>query len=268
MDYKKYTEANREAWNEVTPIHQKHRKINLKEEFKKPGYSTLDNTITPKLKEIGLDNKDIAQVCCNNGREVLSIINLGAKYGVGFDISDEVIKEADELKTISELNAEFVRTDVYDIEEKYYNRFDLVYLSIGGLGWLPDLKLAFEKIISLIKPNGYLVIYDVHPFYYMLAFSDEDGYDPECPEKPVFSYFRTEPWVGNDGIDYIGKTSYKSKTNYDFTIKMSDIVNGVAQNGIVIKELNEYPHDISDGMPELAQKGIMPFSYLLIGTNK
>ncbi len=265
MNHKKYTDANREAWNEVTPIHQKHRKIDLKSKFQKKGFSTLDSTITAKLKEIGLKDKTVAQVFCNNGRELLSMINLGAVSGVGFDISDEAIKEADELKAISNLSVEFVRTDVYDIDEKYSGKIDLVYLSIGGLVWVPDLDSAFEKIAALLKPGGYLVIYDEHPFYYMLACEDEDGFDPEILEKPIYSYFKTDPWVSNSGIDYIGKTRYKAKTNYNFTHKFSDLINAIAKQGIIISELQEYPHDLSGEMEHLESKKILPLSYLLIG---
>jgi len=126
MDIKKYTEANREAWNEVIPIHQKSHSRNLKHEFTKKGYSVLDEIETALLKDIGLKGKNVAHLCCNNGRELLSIINIGAASGVGFDISDEAIREANELRELCELNCDFVRTDVYDIDDKYTNSFDLV----------------------------------------------------------------------------------------------------------------------------------------------
>jgi len=95
MDIRKYTSANRDAWNEVAPIHQNARKEDYEELFRKKDYSTLDDIITSKLIEVELE---VAQLCCNNGREVLSLINMGAQYGAGFDISDEAIKEANELK--------------------------------------------------------------------------------------------------------------------------------------------------------------------------
>jgi SAM-dependent methyltransferase len=265
MDPKKYTEANRDAWNEATHVHQKHRGGSLKEKFREKGFSTLDETITAMLKDIGLKDKHVAQVFCNNGRELLSIINLGAASGVGFDISDEAIKEADELKNISGLKAEFVRTDIFDIDKIYFNKFELVYISIGGLTWVQDLDAAFGKIIGLLKPGGHLVIYDQHPFYFMLALDDEDGYDPAHPDKPVYSYFKTEPWSSTSGIDYVGKTKYKAKVNYSFTHKFADIITTVAQKGIVIKELYEYPHDLTEALDDLAEKKIIPLSYLLIG---
>jgi len=163
LNYNEIAEANRLAWNEVTPIHQKARELDLKDAFSKSGYSCLDEVITKLLLSMPLAGKNIAQLNCNNGRELLSIINLGASSGVGFDISDEAIKEANELREIADLNAKFVRTIVYDITEKYFGRFDCVFISIGSLYWMPDLDACFKVITNILKPNGKLLIYESHP---------------------------------------------------------------------------------------------------------
>jgi hypothetical protein len=39
---------------------------------------------------------------------------------------------------------------------------------------------------------------------------NEDGYNAERPDQVVFSYFKEEPWVDNNGVDYVGETTYKS----------------------------------------------------------
>nr|HPI32382.1 hypothetical protein [candidate division Zixibacteria bacterium] len=93
-DTKRITEANRRAWNEATPLHQRHRTVDLRAKFAEPGYSCLDPIETAKLLQIGLAGQRVAQLCCNNGREILSLVNLGAAEGVGFDISDAAIAEA------------------------------------------------------------------------------------------------------------------------------------------------------------------------------
>lgn len=265
MDLKKYTEANRQSWNEVAPIHQKARKIDLKEEFKRPGYSTLDNVITSKLKEIGMEGKKVAQLCCNNGREVLSLVNIGAESAVGFDISDEAIAEAKELTGISGLGCKFVRTDVYDIDEKYFNKFDLIYISIGALYWLPDLDRFFKIVGNMLIDEGMLVIYESHPFTNMLAQENEEEFDKDNPTKAAFTYFRDEPWVCDDGIDYIGKSTYKGITNYGWAYKISDIINSVIKSGFVICEFLEYAHDTSCEFEHLEKVGKIPLSYILIG---
>ncbi len=267
-EIKKYTDANREAWNEATLKHQQARakkNNNLKEKFSQKGFSTLDKYETAKLKEIDLAGKKVAQVCCNNGQETLSLVNLGAESAVGFDISDEAIKEARELAKISGLNCEFVRTDIYDIGAEYYDSFDLIYITIGAMGWMPDLNKYFKVVSKMLRAGGHLMIYEHHSFCDLLARDGEDEFDPDDPLKIVHSYFRTEPWVGNDGIDYIGGTKYESKTSYDFTHTTSNIINSIINNGIILKEFTEYSHDISTEFAEHENEGKIPLSYILIG---
>lgn len=265
MDLKKYTEANREAWNEAVVIHRRGSKINLSEEFKKPGYSTLDGIITEKLRKIGLENNTVCQICCNNGRELLSLISLGAKDGVGFDISDEAIEEANQLRDISGLNCEFIRTDVYDIGGEYKNKFDLVYMSIGALCWLPDLKKLFEIVSRLLKNPGILVIYELHSITSTLAIPSEKEYDTHDPLKIRYPYFRSEPIISNDGFDYVGKTTYKAKTSYDFVHTLGYIISSIAKSGLVIEDFTEYPHDISGLFEHLEPDCKLPLSYIIVG---
>ena len=265
MDIKKYTEANREAWNEAIVIHRKGAKINLFEEFKRPGYSTLDDIITEKLKMIGLDNKSICQVCCNNGRELLSIINLGAKDGVGFDISDEAVSEANQLRDIAGLKCEFVRGDIYDIGNKYGNKFDLVFFSIGALCWLPDLDRLFKIVADMLKDNGILLIYELHPITYLFAAPGEKDFDQENPLKVCNPYFQSEPIVSSEGFDYVGKTIYKAKPSFDFLHTFGNILTSIANSGITIEEVTEYNHDISDLFEHLGPESNIPLSYTLVG---
>lgn len=265
MDHKKITESNREAWNEATLKHQQGRELDYKKEFLNPDYSTFDKIITSKLNEIGVTGKTVAQTNCNNGRELLSVLNMGATSGVGFDISDKVIEEAQELAAISGKDCEFVRTNIYNIDKKYYNSFDLVIITIGALCWMPDLDKYFEVISNLLKPGGDLLMYEQHPFMHVFECDEEYGYDPKDPMKVIHSYFKTEPWVENSGIDYIGKTTYESATTYCYPQKISDILNPIIKNGIKLLEINEYPHDISEIFPEIAKFGKIPLSYILTG---
>lgn len=268
MEIKKYTKANREAWNEAVVIHRKSRKINLIEEFKKPGCSTLDEIITQKLLKIGLEGKSVCQVCCNNGRELLSLINLGARDGVGFDISDEAIDDANKLKEISGLNCEFVRTDVYDIKEKYFGEFDLVYISIGAICWLPDLMKLFKIVSSLLKVGGALVMYEQHAITNVIALPSEKEYNPDDPLMVCYPYFRKEPLENSEGFDYYGKTKYKAKTSYEFSHTMGDIISSIAANGLVLQEFIEYRHDISTLFEHLGPDSKLPLSYILISSKK
>ncbi|MEW5925650.1 MAG: class I SAM-dependent methyltransferase [Candidatus Zixiibacteriota bacterium] len=265
MDRKRIIAANREAWNEATGVHQRARGNKLKEGFAHKEFSTLDNIITRKMKQLHVEGKDAAQLCCNNGRELLSIINMGAKSGVGFDLSDEAIEEGRELAAIAGTNCRFVRTDVLEIGDEYNNSFDFVYISIGALSWLPDLDGFFRIVSRMLRKDGTLLIYEQHPFTYMLAAPDEPDFDKEHPMEVAYSYYRTEPWTNDTGIDYVGKTTYKGKEAFSFTQKLSDIFNAIIDSGINILEFAEFDHDIAESWDHIEKEKMIPLCYTLVG---
>src|SRR5262245_58379123 len=139
MRVKDITEANRRAWNAVAPIHRKKQGEELASHFSVPGSSCLDSVELEHLRRIGIQGKRVAQLCCNNGRELISFMNLGAASAVGFDISEVVLEEAQLLATLARVSCRFVRCDVYDVPDAYNGAFDLVYVSVGALGWMPDV---------------------------------------------------------------------------------------------------------------------------------
>jgi hypothetical protein len=94
---------------------------------------------------------------------------------------------------------------------------------------------------------------------------NEEGYNAERPDQVVFSYFKEEPWVDNDGIDYVGETTYKSKTRYSFPHSFAAIFSALRNNGLALETLQEFDYDISTAWPHLARKG-MPLSYILVAT--
>jgi SAM-dependent methyltransferase len=261
MDIKKYTEANRVAWNEATPYHQKFNRDWLYESFAKPGFSCLDETISSKIIEIGIKDNDVAQLACNNGRELISLKNLGARRAVGFDISDAAIDEAKKLALHAGVDCEFVRTDVYEIPPQYRGCFDLIYVSIGALAWMPDLNRFFAIASSLLRNNGRLLIYEIHPFLHMFDPSKKDD-----PLQVSESYFRSEPWIDNDSLDYYGNAQYPASVQYNFPHKISDLINGCVKHRLEIALFEEYSRDISVSWSYLQNDRIkLPMSYILIG---
>lgn len=120
-----FTDANREAWDEAASVHARINQAKLLEAFAKPGHSTLDDHCLVRLEEIGFEGKAVAQLCCNNGRDLLSLRNLGAGHCVGFDASTEFIGQARALARLTgHEDVEFVVTDVYDIAAEKAGPYD------------------------------------------------------------------------------------------------------------------------------------------------
>jgi SAM-dependent methyltransferase len=261
-----YTESNRKAWNQTNAFHQKAKGEYYRNKFKELDFMVLDDFEKDKLNELNIKGKIVGQLCCNNGIELISIVRLGAKEGIGFDIADNPINDAKEFAKIANVNCKFIRVNIYAIEKEYNNRFDIIYISAGSINWLPDLDGFFKVVNKLLKKGGKLMIYEIHPFSEIFASDDDNRFNKDNPYKIIKSYFNKKPQPTESGIDYLGKEKYDSETSYWFTHKVSDIINGSVKNGILISEWNEYPFDVSACLEHLQDDKFIPLSFLMIGT--
>ena len=90
------------------------------------GYLYLDKELVEELGHYDLQGKTIAQFCCNNGRELLSLCKMGAERAVGFDIAENMVSFANEAAEQLRLNCTFVATDILEIAGSYYGMFDYI----------------------------------------------------------------------------------------------------------------------------------------------
>ena len=259
---KEYTQANRLAWNEAMPLHQKANGSKWDDAFSSAGFVAMTGVELELLESMNVSGKNIAHLCCNNGVELMSLKNMGAVRCVGFDIADAAVEEASDRALKFGISCEFVQSDVYDIPQEYHGEFDIAYISIGCFGWLPDLKQLFRKAASLLGDSGVMFIHESHPFTEMLATDDLEDADPLRIIEP---YFRSEPYEENDGVDYVGNTTYESKTKYWFVWTLSDVVMGLVESGLRITHFSEHPEDISTCHSRNQDAGIeIPLSYIMI----
>lgn len=256
-----YIAANKEAWEEAFDNRDMSWGKDIVARIQSEKYAFFEKEMWDTLKKYDLSGKSIAQFCCNNGRELLSLAKHGAKEGFGFDIAENQVQFANELNSILGLNCKFIATNILDIGDEYTNRFDLTIITIGALCWFKDLKAFFEVVAKCLKVNGILVINEQHPVANMLAAPGEENYNESEPRNLVNSYFEKE-WIENDGIYYITKKSYPSKTFLSYSHPISDIVGAIIKNRLCIHGMQEFDYDISDMFEHLNKKGI-PLSYIL-----
>jgi 2-polyprenyl-3-methyl-5-hydroxy-6-metoxy-1,4-benzoquinol methylase len=133
MEEKDYINTNRNAWNEVSSIHERHTFAQIVRNLKTGIPIYLDPTVSALLKKLDCFDKSVAQLCCNNGRELLSIKLLGAGFCIGFDFSEEFIKQAKRLAAETQIECRFVCSEVTSIPADYDASFDLVFIPVKGL---------------------------------------------------------------------------------------------------------------------------------------
>ena len=259
-----YIEGNKAAWEEAFDNRDASWGADITQRIKNEEYPFFNEETKEILRELDTEGATIGQFCCNNGRELLSIVKCGmAKGGIGFDIAENQVAFANEKAKELNLPCEFVAANVYDIDDSYRDRFDVVIITIGALCWFDDLNRFFAIVAKCMKQGGVIVINEQHPCTNMIATEGEELYDPKHKLECHYSYFEHE-WTGNEGMYYITQKSYHSKTFTDYTHSMSEIISGMCSNGIVVTGMREFDHDISGGFSSVDHGGF-PLSMIIQG---
>ncbi len=258
-----YIMSNKEAWEEAFNHRSKGWGEDIIYRLKNEEFPFIEKVLADELINYDFANKTVAQFCCNNGRELFSIMKFGVSRGIGFDIAENMVSFANNTAKELGVNCTFVATDILNIDEQFHNSFDYIFVTIGAITWFQDLFKFFEKVSLCLKQGGRLIMNEMHPVTNMLGASGENNYDEEVPNKIVNSYFRKEPWVEYSGMAYITGKPYESKTFSSYSHTFSHILNSICLNGMLISKISEFDYDISGMFGQLNNKGI-PLSYILV----
>ena len=257
-----YILSNKEAWEEAFENRYDGWGEDIPDRIKNEKFPFFQPEMVEVFNKYDLKDKTVAQFCSNNGRELLSLVkNSGAKEGFGFDIAenqtDFANKKAEELG----INCRFIPINILDIDDKYYNRFDLIVVTVGAISWFKNLDDFFCIVSKCLLINGILIINEMHPVTNMLGAPEEADFDKSDPAKLINSYFKKE-WIENSGIYYLTKKRYESKTFISYTHPFTKIINAICKSGLKIIGLDEFDNDISDLFTYLDNKEI-PLSFIL-----
>lgn len=260
-----YIKQNKEAWEEAFELRDEAWGANIEARIGggEP-YAFFNRDTAEALSRLELKGKSIGHFCCNNGRELLSLVSTaGAREGVGFDIAENMVEFANSKAAALALPCKFVAANILEIGEEYAERFDLALITIGALCWFRDVGAFFAKVARCVKPDGVILINEQHPAANMLSDPDEEVYDEAHPLNCIYSYFDYE-WINNAGMQYITGKAYDSKTFTDYTHPLSEIVSAMCASGFVITGMREFDYDISDGFPHVSGRGF-PLSVIIEG---
>ncbi len=253
-----YSESNRRAWNATADQHRGQRWDIVLKQLTDPALSPFDQTELDLLQGLEIAGKDVIQLCCNNGREVLSLKKLGAGRCVGVDISDAFIAQARELADISGLEADFIRANVFELPPELDDSFDLVLVTIGAFVWLADLAQFMALCHRLLRPGGKIFVSEMHPMLWM--------FEPDQGNQHVYSYFDPDTFVENNPLNYYGGEPAERATKYEFQHTIGEIITCVLNAGFALRHFQEHADDISGLFNHFeGQQAQLPLSFRLIG---
>ena len=229
-DYLKLNLAN---WNDRAAIHYKDEAGGYRvKEF----LAGADNLHGIEDSEIGdVKGKRIAHLQCHFGIDTLCLARRGASC-VGLDFSPVAIAAARDLQKQTGLDASFVEGNVNDARAAIEGHFDMVYVTWGAIGWLPDIARWAKVVASLLKPSGTLYLLEGHPSLFTHDEATADfrlGYDWRTPmDKPV---------IQDEATTYTGDTAtFANTTTHEWNHPLSDIINAVITSGMRLDYLNEH----------------------------
>lgn len=240
MDYTKYFEENKKAWNSKTPIHVNSEFYNM-ESFKK-GVTSLKHIELNELTDV--KDKTLLHLQCHFGQDTLSWAREGAKV-TGMDISDKAIAEAKKLAEELNIDARFICCDLYNLPKCLKEQFDVVFTSYGAIGWMPDINKWAEVVANHTKPGGTFYIAEFHPYIWML---DDDF------EEVAYSYFNTEAPISEeyDGT-YADKSAPIHTVTHGWNHSSGSVINALIANGFEIEFFNEFPYSPYDIFPDMVE---------------
>lgn len=155
----------------------------------------------------------------------------------GADFSEEAITRARLLASELGIAATFVHSNLYDLPRHLEGQFDVVFTSLGVLGWLPDLEGWARVIAHFLSPGGIFAIVEVHPFVLMF---DEERDDAELRLRYPYFHQPTPLQVEEKGCYAVPDAPTQGIANYWFH-SLADIIGALIQAGLSIASFQEYP---------------------------
>ncbi len=235
-DLPEITQQNRRAWNEIAQVRSR---TFPPAEFFAEGGSTLDHRAVEAAQAAfgTLSGLRVIYLQSATGEDTLSWAVLGAQ-ATGIDISDEQIALARAKAEKAKLPVRFIAADIYELPaalpEDLQSGYDLVFTGGGAIVWLPDLQRWAAVVASLLKPGGRLLLIDEHPLANCLWVEQSEL-------RITGNYFsRNQPEVGSGWTHFTGGEAAK-ETKFEFNWPLGDIITALAQAGLIIERLEEFP---------------------------
>lgn len=223
--------ANRANWDDRTAVHLRSR------------FYDVDGWIAggrgPRAHEASVLG-DVAglrlvHLQCHIGLDTLGWARAGA-HVTGLDFSPAAVEAARDIAARSGLadRARFVCADVQDAAAALAPQtFDVVYVSLGALVWLPSVDRWAAQVGALVAPGGRCFVHDTHPLSNAMA-------DDEA--VPVRSYFEEREAVhdgsGDTYTDADGPVAHRA--SYEWNHSLGEVVTALVRHGLRVERLDEH----------------------------
>ncbi len=203
------------------------------------------------------EDKRVLDLGCGFGWHCMYAAELGAKYVLGIDISENMLKRAKELNAYQ--NVEYRKQAIEDYVFAA-NSFDIVISSLA-FHYLSGFDTICKKVYNCLSENGFLIFSVEHPVFTadgsQCWIHDEYGRKIHWPVDRYFDETLRNPIFLNNPV----KKYHRTLSNY---------INGLIKNGFEIIEIAEPQPEATaiDILPELKDELRRPMFLILSARKK
>ena len=223
--------TNRANWDARTPVHLASQSYDVE--------GWMADARGPRGDEVealgDVAGLRLVHLQCHIGLETLAWARVGAEV-VGLDFSPAAVEAARDLAQRAGLadRAMFVCADVNDAAEVLVGeRFDIVYVSLGALCWLPSVTRWASQVAALLVTGGRLFLQDVHPLSCALG-DEETVFERSYFEEPAgVMYDDGRLYTDGDALD-------EHRQTFEWNHGVGEIVNALIGEGLVLDSLVEH----------------------------
>jgi len=194
-----------------------------------------------ELAMIGdVTGRSLLHLQCHFGIDTLSFARLGARV-TGADFSPVAVELATALAVdLGFPDARFVLSNLYDLPANLEGTFDIVYTSVGVLGWLPDIRGWARVVAHFVAPGGTFFISEIHPVAQVF---ENEGVEPGELRLAYPYWGHPHPLTFSVTGSYADPTADVGEgvVEHGWDHGLGEIVSALIEAGLRIETLVEHP---------------------------
>ena len=240
MNEEAFVAANRAAWDRVAEKFAPDVERDV--ELLRGGGSTLFPEEIELLAPLLPTCRRAIHLQCSHGMDALSLWSHGAREVVGVDFSEAMLVLARRKSERLGAAAAWHRADVLAPPAELDGTADLVYTGKGALCWVIDLSRWAGVVARLLAPGGHFFAFEGHPLNALWKLEV-----PDLELRDDADYFANEPRANLDfPHEFNARTARPGespKQAFERQWTLGEIVTALADAGLRLIRLREYPHD-------------------------
>ncbi|MDZ8200697.1 class I SAM-dependent methyltransferase [Microbacterium sp. SSW1-59] len=270
VDWSSARATNLRNWDERVPMHVEGYELHAFDDPEHLSDVVEDDlaALLPFLPAQSLRGLDLCHLQCHIGTDTVSLARAGARV-TGVDFSRPALRAASALAERSGVDATWIESDVLDARSAVSGDFDVVYTSIGTIGWLHDLDRWANQIVQLLRPGGTFYIRDGHP----ALFSLDENSETLTTRYAYFGDGRALQW--DEESSYSGEGTLANTRTYEWPHALSEVFGAILRAGLRILHFDEgttIPWKFSSRMVDVphgfawpeAERDLIPCTFTIV----